>query len=67
MKMYRYVSELPVETQAKIKQALHQALYAIGLRGQELEESVQDGMDSKLSDLTDTIDVKAILSDEEQD
>lgn len=57
----RYVSQLDTETQKKIKTQLTKTLTAEGLGFEEVEEGVRDGMDSKLQDLTDTIDIKPYL------
>lgn len=52
-----YVAQLNEATQKEIKKDLVTTLASEGLTGAELLLAVQDGMDSKLNDLADTIDI----------
>ncbi|MCA1021613.1 hypothetical protein [Halobacillus litoralis] len=51
-----YVNQLNNETQEAIRQELHTNLIDI-LTGNELTEAINDAMDSRLSDLEDTINI----------
>lgn len=53
-----YVWQLPEETQEAIMKDLKEALTELGFTGEQLEEEIQHGMNSKLNDLADTIDIK---------
>lgn len=53
-----YVSQLSIDKQKEIEQAVRSALIADGLVGRELEDGVKDALDSKLDDLSELIDVK---------
>lgn len=53
-----YVSNLNKQQQKSIKQELYNAIKEMGLYGEdEIKEHVGRGMDSKLTDLEDTIDI----------
>jgi len=58
-----YVGLLPKEEQKAIRIALRQALLEMGLNKEELRQAVQDGMDSRVCDLADTIDIKKFKDD----
>ena len=52
-----YICQLPKEQQAYIKRAISRKLYQLGYKGAEHKEILQNGMDSKLCDITDMIDL----------
>ena len=53
-----YICQLSDEQQAYIKRAISRKLYQLGYKGAEHKEILQNGMDSKLCDITDTIDLR---------
>lgn len=57
--MRKYVCELPQERQDEIRDELTQAL-SQDSQGEELEQVVQDGMDSGVWELTDTIKMVSV-------
>lgn len=58
----KYVYELPAETQNAIERDLIEVISDMGIyTEEEICASVQDGMDSHLTDLTDIIDIKPYL------
>ena len=63
----KYVMQLNDEQQMEIKKRLHNALSELGMKGDELEEFVQEGMDSRLGDLTDTIEIDDLMIPEYDD
>lgn len=63
----KYVMQLNDEQQMEIKKRLHNALSELGMKGDELEEFVQEGMDSRLDDLTDTIQIDDLMIPEYDD
>ena len=52
-----YICQLPQEQQAYIKRSISRKLYKLGYKGIEHKEILQNGMDSKLCDIEDTIDL----------
>ena len=52
-----YICQLPQDQQSYIKSAISRKLYQLGYKGAEHKEILQNGMDSKLCDITDTIDL----------
>ena len=52
-----YICQLPDEQQLYIKRAISRKLYSLGYKGAEHKEILQNGMDSKICDITDTIDL----------
>ncbi|EZH64296.1 hypothetical protein DH09_00775 (plasmid) [Bacillaceae bacterium JMAK1] len=57
-----YVGQLSKKEQKAIRIALMEALLELGLREEELKQTVRDGMDSRVCDLADTINLKDILN-----
>lgn len=57
-----YIHELPQTTQEQIKQDLKSALSALNLKPLELKKAVSDGLNSRLYDLEDTIDISKYLN-----
>ncbi len=57
-----YVNQLSTEQQEKLKNAIKQNLQENGLSGSDLEDAIENAMDSKINDLSDTVDVKSVLS-----
>lgn len=55
--MARYVAELSEDQQKSIEKEVRTSLAEEGLEGKELDNAVQDALDSKLADLSDTIDI----------
>lgn len=58
----RYVSQLDQSTQQKIEGQLRKPLTAEGISSSEIEDGVRNGMDSKLRDLSGTINIKPYLN-----
>jgi hypothetical protein len=56
-----YVSSMSKADQENIEYRVKDALYKDGYKGEELSELVQDAMDSRLSDLEDTITIDRYL------
>ena len=52
---------LPEVLQTKIYKAVKRSLSASGLQGKELEIAIQNAMDSRVSDLSDTINIERLL------
>ena len=52
-----YICQLPKEQQAYIKRAISRKLYKLGYKGVEHKEILQNGMDSKLCDISDTVNL----------
>lgn len=52
---------LPETLQNKVYKAVKRSLSASGLVGDELENSINNAMDSRVSDLSDTINIDRIL------
>lgn len=62
-----YVFQLDDEIQKRIEKELKVALEEEGLySNEEIKEHVQLGMESKIHDLTDTIDIHQIIEDFEK-
>jgi hypothetical protein len=61
MKLPVYVSQLSERQQCLIETEIELHLLDEGLRGDELREGVQAGMDSKVSDIAEIVDVEAAL------
>ncbi|TAA71934.1 hypothetical protein [Planococcus salinarum] len=59
---HTYIRLLPEEIQSKICNDVYKALYEEGFRGEELEESIDTAMASKLFDLEDTIDISKYIT-----
>lgn len=57
MKDNLYVCQLPQNQQLYIQRSISRKLYQLGYKGSEHKEILQNGMDSKLSDISDTIDL----------
>ena len=53
-----YICQLSDEQQAYLKRAISRKLYQLGYKGIEHKEILQSGLDGKLCDLTDTIDLE---------
>ena len=53
-----YIMEMPKAKQDRIKRELTKALKRLGYKGYFLNELVQEGMNGKLSDIDDIVDVK---------
>lgn len=53
-----YVNQLSVMEQKRIKKDLKDYFVYIGLDTEEIAEAIEIGMESKLSDLSDVIDIK---------
>lgn len=58
----KYINQLPEEIKTNIYSDVRGALYEEGLRGVELQESIEAAMESKLYDLEDTIDITKYTS-----
>jgi len=58
-----YVSEMSVRDQENINYRLREALRKEGYRGEELEDLVERGLDSRLSDLENTISIDRYVRD----
>jgi len=52
---------LPEALQTKVYKAVKRSLSASGLQGKELEIALQNAMDSRVSDLSDTINITRLL------
>ena len=52
-----YICQLSDEQQAYIKRSINRKLYQLGYKGIEHKEILQNGLDGKLCDLSDTIDM----------
>lgn len=52
-----YICQLPNEQQAYIKHSISRKLYQLGYKGIEHKEILQNGMDGKICDIEDTIDL----------
>lgn len=57
---HTYVSQLPDQVQKKVETEVRKSLQQEGIRHQELEESVEQAMNSRLHDLENTIDIRKI-------
>lgn len=55
------VCRLPETLQTKVYKAVKHSLSASGLQGEELEIALQNAMDSRVSDLSDTINIERLL------
>jgi len=55
---------LPEALQTKVYKAVKRSLTASGLQGKELEIALQNAMDSRVSDLSDTISIDRIFRGE---
>ena len=55
-----YVRQLNEVQQTKVKELVHEALTCEGLQGEELSESIENAMDSKVSDLVQLIEMEMI-------
>lgn len=60
MKKTMYVSSMCNENQESIKAELRASL-EVDYQGEELEEAIENGMNSRLCDLEDTIDISKYL------
>lgn len=56
-----YVNELDSAVKGRVRKKLEKALVVEGYTGGALEESVENGLDGRLADLEDTIDIKEFL------
>lgn len=57
-----YVAQLPAETQELIRKEIRKVLTAEAvLTSEQLEELVQHGMDSRICDLSDLIDIHKFI------
>lgn len=52
-----YICQLPQDQQAYIQKAISRKLYQLGYKGTKHKEILQNGMDSKVCDISDTIDL----------
>ena len=52
-----YICQLSDEQQDYLKRSISRKLYRLGYKGAEHKEILQNGLDSKLCDITDTIDL----------
>ncbi|GLO66159.1 hypothetical protein [Oceanobacillus kimchii] len=52
-----YINQLTTNQQEEIKNELTQSLLSIGLEGEELNEAIENGMDSKLNDVSELINI----------
>lgn len=60
--MNNYINEYPKEIQEEIRGKLTEALKAADITNkEELEEAVQNGMDSKIHDLIEVIDIREYI------
>lgn len=60
--MNKYINEYPEEIQKEIRKKLTEALQSADITNkEELEEAVQNGMDSKIHDLIEVIDIKKFI------
>jgi len=57
----KYVCQLPAAISEDIFNEVQKALYEVGLRDQELSDSLEEAMNSRLCDLEDTIDITKYL------
>lgn len=61
MRKNLYVNQLPVAIQEEIRGELeHHLFYEFMLTGEEREKVVKDGMNSRLSDLEEVIDIQEL-------
>ena len=58
---FYHVCCLPKDLQNKVRIAISSALVADGLEGEELEQAIDDAMNSRISDLEDTIDINKLF------
>lgn len=52
-----YICQLPEDQQSYIQKAISRKLYQLGYKGAEHKEILQNGMDGKVCDVEDTIDL----------
>ena len=52
-----YICQLSDEQQLYIKRSISRKLYQLGYKGAEHKEILQNGMDSKICDITDMVDL----------
>ena len=57
----RFVSQLSKDLQSKVRIAISSALVAEGLEGEELEQAIDNAMNSRISDLENVIDIKKLF------
>lgn len=57
----KYVSQFSQDLQDKVRIAIESALVADGLEGEELEQAIDDAMNSRISDLENTIDIHKLF------
>lgn len=55
-----YVRQLKEVQQMKVKDLVHEALTYEGLQGKELNEAIENAMDSRLEDLEELIEMEMI-------
>jgi hypothetical protein len=58
----KYVCQLPTEISEDINKEVKKALYYVGLRDNELDDAIENAMNSRLCDLADTIDITKYLN-----
>jgi hypothetical protein len=58
---FYHVCCLPENLQNKVRIAITSALIAEGLEGEELEQAIENGMNSRIYDLEDTIDINKLF------
>lgn len=59
-----FVSQLPTEMQASIKKDIYKSLLVEPHEGDLIQDYLQDALDSRLCDLSDTIDINKYLKEE---
>jgi len=57
----KYVNQLTDAEQAQVLNEVETALEGLGLEGTELDEAVEDAMNSKVNDLSDLIDINKYI------
>ena len=57
----KYVSQFSKDLQDKVRIAITSALIAEGLEGEELGQAIADAMNSRISDLENTIDMNKLF------
>lgn len=59
--MTTYINQLPIQTQEEIKAELITVFTELELSQDELTEAIENAMDSRLCDLSDTININKYL------
>ena len=62
----KWICDLSDIMQARVRHALILALSEIELENEEREEAIENGMNGKLSDLSDTIDIDALFDNSQE-